>query len=162
MTKDPPAKDGYSQEASLQFLHVGSSDKEEVSQPEDPQLEGNPLLYGLLLLAEERQYYETFASPQNMGFLNREIPQQTKLQTPPWAQSQVNLQAAPQTAQSQVNPQTQPQMPQAQAQGIQAKPMAPRQPPISTRGQAQAAPPPVRRLVHNPLVVRRSNPRRKS
>ena len=67
-----------------------------------------------------------------MGLLNREKPQQMKVQTPPQTQPQVN---------------PQPQMTQAQ-------PVAPRQPPLWPYQQlkAQAAPPPVSRLVPNPLT----------
>ena len=63
-------------------------------------------------------------------------------------------QAQPQRAQPQLYSQAQPQMPQAQPRVTQAQLAAPRQPPLSPcrQPQAQTAPPPVRRLVQDPLV----------
>ena len=82
---------------------IESSTEGDFSQRDDLQLESNPLLDHLFLSAEERQDYETLASPPFTGLPDREIPQQMKVQT------QVN-------PQSQVISQAQSQMPQAQPQ----------------------------------------------
>ena len=57
---------------------MGEDGEDEVSQRVNSQLEGNPLLDLLLLSAEERQNYETFAPPQSIGLLQMETPQQAK------------------------------------------------------------------------------------
>ena len=97
------------------------------------QLESNSLLDHLLLSAEEKQDYGTFAPPLSMGLLEIKKPQQTKVQTLLRAQSQVISQA-------------QPQMPQDQPEATQAQLLALGQPLLSPRRypQAQAAPPPVK------------------
>ena len=126
---DPPPKEHSSQKSPSECQ--GSSREDEISHWDDSQLDGNSLLGRLLLLAEERQDYETFASPQSMGLLRWEATQQPKVQTPPGAQ------------------------PQVQPQVLWVQPLAsPRQPPLlpcqPNQPRAQAAPP-VRRT-DSPLL----------
>ena len=77
---DPSPKEHSSQKSPSECQ--GSSREDEISHWDDSQLDGNSLLGRLLLPAEERQDYETFASPQSMGLLRWEAPQQPKVQTP--------------------------------------------------------------------------------
>ena len=132
------------------------------SSEEEASQQGEPFLDQLLLSAEEQLDFDCFASPPSFRTI-----QHSKVQTPIRARSQVNPQmtplAQPQRAQPQAHTKAQPtrqqaqpqviQVPQAQPQVTQAQPAAPRQPPFSPcrQPQAQVVPPPVRRLVQDPI-----------